>query len=112
MSPLTQPGIKVDAKVLALAQKLANQQMRVEILPLLKLRHPRPNSWNPLRVNFQGRSPYHMKLWLPDKLAMLILQDDKLMDKTEQIVTEAVMDAATIEARAFVLSLFESVKDD
>lgn len=85
--------------------------MRVEVLPLLKRTHPRPSSWNPLRVNVKAESAYGMKLWLPDALAMEILQSNKLMDLTEQVVTESVMDAATIEAKSFVLSLFESVRD-
>lgn len=105
-----QTGIKPDAKVIAQAQKLANQRMRIEILPLLVTKHPRPSSWNPLRV--AKGSGYAMKLWLPDKLAMEILQSDKLMDKTTDIVLDAITDAATIEAKAFVLSLFESVKSD
>lgn len=101
-----------DKKVLQTAQKIANQRMRLEILPLLSTVHPRPNSWNPLRVDFSGPSAYAMKLWLPDRLAMEILRDQALMEKTEQIVVESVSDAAFVEPKAFVTSILDALMSD
>ncbi len=101
-----------DKKVQARAQKLANQQMRVEILPLLSIQHARPNSWNPLRSDVSGEAPYGMKLWLPDKLAMEILKSDELMAITERIVMRAVEKAAILEPKAFIENIFEHLIGD
>lgn len=92
--------------------RLANQEMRVQVLPSLGMNRIRATSWNPLRLS-EGQSAYGMKLWINDKLAREILQDDKLMQQTEQIVVEAVMAAATdLEPGAFVQSLLDHVKSD
>lgn len=101
-----------DKKVQARAQKLANQQMRVEILPLLSIQHSRPNSWNPLRSDVSGEAPYGMKLWLPDKLAMEILKSDPLMKQTAEIVHWAVHEAASLEPKAFIENIFEHLIGD
>lgn len=101
-----------DKKVQARATKLANQAMRTEILPLLSLRHPRPNSWNPLRSDVKGRAPYTFKLWLPDALAMEILRSNDLMQRTAEIAYQAVADAAVLEAKAFVTNIFEHLMAD
>lgn len=99
-------------KVQARAVRLANQQMRVDVLPILSRRHPRPNSWNPLRGDTKGPTPYGMKLWLPDSLAMEILRDAKLMEKTRQICVDAVAQAATLEPKDFVTTLFQDLMND
>lgn len=97
-------------KVGDLAQKRANQAMRAQILPILSVRHPRPNSWNPLR---QAKGPgYAMKLRMPDMLVMEILQTPALLDQTARIVTDAVQDAALEEPKAFVTSIFETLMSD
>lgn len=102
---------KGSPEVQSLAQKRANQRMRQEVLPLLSRRHPRPNSWNPLRAA-KGPSAYGMKLWLPDALALEILNDDDLMALTEQIVLEETTDAALTEPQAFVTSILEQLMDE
>ena len=87
--------------------------MRREILPLLTVAHPRPNSWNPLRSDISGTSDYGMKLWLPDKLAMEILRNDNLMALTEQIVVESVVEAAVQwEPQAFVTNILDYLISD
>lgn len=97
-------------KVGDLAQKRANQAMRAEILPLLSVQHPRPNSWNPLRqAKGQG---YAMKLRLPDPLVMEILQTPTLLAATASIVVDAVQDAALEEPKAFVTSIFDQLMSD
>lgn len=101
-----------DKTVQQRATKFANQQMRVEILPLLSRQHPRPNSWNPLRSDVHGAAPYAMKLWLPDALATEILKTPDLMTITERIVMRAVEKAAVIEAEAFVTNIFEHLMSD
>lgn len=104
--------LKGNKKVLRAAQKIANQRMRVEVLPLLSLRHPRPNSWNPLRAEFNGPSAYAMKIWLADKLAMEILRTPELLDVTAQIVVESTAAAALAEPKAFVTSILDSLMSD
>lgn len=97
-------------KVGDLAQKRANQAMRAEILPLLSIRHPRPNSWNPLR-QAKGEG-YVLKLRMPDPLVLEILRNDALMRKVAEIVVNAVQDAALEEPKAFVMSIFETLMSD
>lgn len=97
-----------DKKVRQQAAKLANQRMRAEILPLLSTQHSRPNSWNPLRADVTGTSDYGMKLGLPDKLALEILANGNLMAKVEEIVIEAIVEAATLwEPQAFVTNILD-----
>lgn len=97
-------------KVGDLAQKRANQAMRTEILPLLSIRHPRPNSWNPLR-QAKGEG-YVMKLRMPDPLVMEILRNDALLQQVAGIVVSAVQDAALEEPKAFVTSIFDALMSD
>lgn len=104
--------LKGDKKLAQRAQKLANQQMRIEVLPLLSRQHPRPNSWNPLRADLNGPSPYGMKLWLPDKLAMEILGRRDLMDMTQQIVLDATMTAALDDPLSLLTPIFSALMSD
>lgn len=99
------------SKVQSLAVKQANRRMRREILPLLSASHPQPQTWNPLRVA-NGPSAYGVKLWLPDALVMEILRSDDLMAKTTTIVVEETMDAAQVEAKAFVTNIFEQLMSE
>lgn len=103
---------KGDPGVAAVAQRLANQRMRVEILPSLGVGRIRASSWNPLRADVNGPSAYGMKLWINDKLAREILQDGSLMLQTEQIVVESVIAAATVDTRAFVQHLLDHVREE
>jgi hypothetical protein len=102
-----------DPKVQARATKLANQRMRREVLPLLSRTHPRPSSWNPLRSDVKSASAYGMKLWLPDALALEILQTPKLMTLTAQICLDAVYETATTrEPAAFVTNILKHLMSD
>ena len=102
-----------DPKVQKRALKLANQAMREDVLPFLQRRHPRPNSWNPLRSDVKGDAPYVFKLWLQDALVMEILKSNDLMQKTEECVIWALEEAATVyEPKAFVTNILEHLMCD
>jgi hypothetical protein len=100
-----------DKKVAERAEKIANQRMKEEILPILSRKHPFLASrfqWRPLRTDFAGQSDYGMKLKLPDKLVLEILKDDNLMDMTTKIVIESTTEAATDwEPKAFVTNILD-----
>lgn len=104
--------LSTSKRVAKLAQKRANQQMRVQILPLLSIPHPRPNAWNPLRADFNGPSTYAMKLRLPDPLVLEILRKRPLLQLTAGIVIDAVTDAALEEPKAFVTAIFYDLMSD
>lgn len=93
------------------AQKLANQKMRTDILPLLSRTHPQPGGWNPLRPRGTN-SAYGMKLGMSDALVLEILKSDTLMSKVEEIVRVSVQEAALDEPESFVTSLLSSLITD
>lgn len=99
MSQLTSPGID------RVAATYANRRMQREILPLLSIQHPSPNQWNPLRADAIGTGDYTLTLVTSDKLVIEILKSDDLMDQVEQIVEDAITEAALDDPEAFVTSL-------
>ena len=104
-------GTKPD-KVRALAQKRANQRMRKEILPLLTRTHPRPLSWNPLRIDDSGTSTYGLKMITTDALVLEIMSNDKLMERVEEIIYDEIYNAAVSEPKAFVTTVFKHLMSE
>ena len=99
---------------MTLAVRMANQQMRVQILPQLSYTNKHvERSWNPLMSDSANLTELSMRLRMPDDLVIQLLQNGSLMSQVDEIIDDAIFDALNrnveIENTSFVAAVLRDL---